>query len=151
MAIFEKYQVAFDIARFTMMIHDGVDACKHLANNVEPDTGGTPEPPAGFTGTQLEYLQQRIRSYSNAALTNYAVLMEFINKIGIAEAKASLTAIFGVNADTIQAEILDMHDAAQYIYNNVLSATTLNQLQAGATYISGKVAPWKSLRRRWAI
>jgi len=151
MSIFESYQIAMDVARYTSMIHDGLDTCKHVARNLNPDFGDELDVPESYTGTRVEYIHQLIRSYSNAALFNYAALNDYINIVGLQTAKDAVTAIFGLNADAVQTEIQNMRDVAQYTYNNVLSLTTLLELESGATYIETRIPKWKSIRRRWDL
>lgn len=149
--MFEQYQIATDIARFTMMIHDGVDACKHAANGLDPDTGVAFELPDDYAGTELEFLQQVIRNWSNAALTNHAALLEYVNKIGLAESRLAVTNIFGVDASELRTFIAELRGVAQYLYNNVLGLTTMEQLATGANYIEVRIPQWNSIRRRWTL
>jgi len=151
MNILDRYQVAVDVVRFASMMHDGVDACKHVANNVDPDHGFEADLPEGYEDNRIGFLQIRIRSFSNAVLVNHNALIDFITVIGVQEVKDSLSQVFGVNPDNVQTQIQNMRDVASYVYNNVLSLTTVEELPVIATYISTRVPQWKSIRRRWAL
>lgn len=149
MSVFRNYQIAMDVARYTMIIYDGVDTIRYEARGIEPDSGAEIEPPDGTP--LLTHVKERIRSHSNAALVNHNALTTYVGKIGLANAKAAVTAVFGVNADDLQTELTKLRDIAQYAYNNVLSATSMAQLAAQADSVDAQLEKWVSIRRRWAL
>lgn len=146
--MFDNYQIAHDIARYYNIIHDGVDACKHLCRLLDPDTGNSVEAEEGKT--VVETVQAYLRSYSNAAVVNYSAVYAYAQAVGVQDAKDAVATTFGVNADALVTRFQAMRDMAQYIYNNCLGWNEA-QMATAANYIEANVPPWKSIRRRWAL
>lgn len=147
--MFDNYQIAHDVARFYNIIHDGVDACKHICRLVEPDSGNSLQAEQGKT--VIETAQSILRSYSNAAVVNCNALYTFVQNIGIQNTKDAVTAVFvGLNVDTLITDLKTMRNVARYIYNNCLSWNE-TQMDSAANYIENNVPQWKSIRRRWAL
>ena len=139
--MFDQYQIAHDVARFYNIIHDQVDACRHLCRLFNPDSG---------EAVDVAQAKDFIRSFSNGALVNYDAVYDYAQKIGVEEAKAAVTAIFGISADTLVTRLQTMRGVATYLYNNVLSWDE-TQMESAADYIDTNVPQWKSIRRRWAL
>jgi len=146
--MFDQYQIAHDVARYYNIIHDGVDACKHLCRLLDPDTGNPIEAEEGKT--VVETVQAYLRSYSNAAAINYNAVYAYAQAVGVQDAKDAVTAIFGVNADNLVTRLQAMRDMATHIYNNCLGWNE-TQMSTAADYIEANVPQWKSIRRRWAL
>lgn len=146
--MFDDYQIAHDIARFYNMIHDGIDACRHVCRLKQPDTGSPIEAEQGKTVVEIAHAS--LRSWSNAALVNHNAVVSFSQAVGVETAKSAVSSTFGISADNLITRLQSMRDMAQYIYNNCLSWDEA-QMATAADYLDANIPPWKSIRRRWSL
>ena len=147
--VFDQFIVASDAARYFNIIHDGIDAIRHIARSLNPDTGEALEIPNGED--QVAYIRTVINSIATAALANHVKLNDYATKIGITTISTYITNIFSIDVTQLQSELSTMRIISQYIINNIATFNTLTALENLALYIDANVSQWKSIRRSWAL
>ncbi len=138
MAIRQDLWISSEILRFTDVMHDCLDACRYLLKGLEPDTGVAIE--------KLTEINSRIRSHANAAKIHQVALNEFITRLSISAVRSALDSV-GVDVQILKADIADMGNHGDYVYNNVLTKDHATM----ATYLDTNLPKFVSVRRRWAL
>lgn len=136
----EDLWIGDEVLKFTNIIHDCLDACRYLLSGIEPDTGVIVEVPSTLD------INERVRSHSRAAVTNKAVLVDFISKVGAGRVEEILISL-NVDPSTITADVRNMGENATYIYNNVLKGDHTSLV----TYLNTNLPKFVSVRRRWVL